>query len=134
MFNFRRLWTLKNEARSYKSVQIVFSVHNSLKLNILTANPWILNLFYTKFVKRRIKLDLNIFLTTLFYEWRKYMSTANWGSRNYQITSYFVPTVMAGTLVSTQDFEFMTKLNEQSSNFEFVKRPVESSLSVCLML
>jgi len=47
---------------------------------------------------------------------------------------------MAGTLscfvvqFKTQDFEFITKLNEQSLNFEFVKRPVESSLSVCSML
>jgi len=35
---------------------------------------------------------------------------------------------------STQNFEFITKVNEQSSNLEFVKRPVESSLSVCSML
>jgi len=37
-------------------------------------------------------------------------------------------------LVSTQDFEFITKLNEQLSNFEFVKRPVKSSLSIFSML
>jgi len=33
-----------------------------------------------------------------------------------------------------EDFEFITKLNKQLSNFVFVKRPVESSLSVCSML
>jgi len=33
--------------------------------------------------------------------------------------------------VSTQDFKFITKLNEV---FEFVKMPVESSLSECSML
>jgi len=29
--------------------------------------------------KSRIKFNLNIFLATLFYEWRKDMSTANFG-------------------------------------------------------
>jgi len=33
-----------------------------------------------------------------------------------------------------KDFEFITKLKEQLSNFEFVKRSIESSLSVCSML
>jgi len=49
-----------------------------------------------------------------------------WGFRNYPVTSYFVPTVLFNSSdihrpVSTQDFQF----NEQSSNFEFVRRPVE---------
>jgi len=33
-----------------------------------------------------------------------------------------------------EDFEFITKLNKQLSNFEFGKRPAESSLRVCSML
>jgi len=52
-----------------------------------------------------------------------------------------VPTVMVRFIQATsivqiqlEDFEFITKLNEELSNFEFVKRPVESSLSVCSML
>jgi len=73
-----------------------------------------------------------------------------WGSRHYQITSYFVPTVMTGTLqlklypYSSFNSRFRVYyevyiyifyfFNEQPSNFEFVKRPVESSLSVCSML
>jgi len=36
--------------------------------------------------------------------------------------------------VSTQDFEFIMKLNEQLLNFEFVKRPAESNLSIYYML
>jgi len=38
--------------QSYKSVQIVFNVHNPVKLKILTVNPYnsILNLFYAKFI------------------------------------------------------------------------------------
>jgi len=48
--------------------------------------------------------------------WHKDISQQIWEYRNYQITTYFVPTViMAGTLhssdihipVSTQDFEFI---------------------------
>jgi len=65
-----------------------------------------------------------------------------WGSRNYQISHILFPRPWPVRFnssdiyrpVSTQDFEFITKLNEQSSTFEFVKRPVESSLSVCSML
>jgi len=49
--------------------------------------------------KRRVKFNLNIFLATLFYEWRKDISQQIWDSRKYQMTSYFVPTVIiAATL------------------------------------
>jgi len=43
---------MNSEIRSYKSVQIVFNVHNRVKLEILIVNPYnyILNLFYAKFV------------------------------------------------------------------------------------
>jgi len=66
-----------------------------------------------------------------------------WGSTNYQMTSYFgatTPTlprfIQATSIVHFQleDFEFITNLAEQLSNFEFVQRPVESNLSVCSML
>jgi len=53
----------------------------------------------------RIKFNLNIFLAMLFYEWRKDISQPTWDSRNYQIMSRFV-----SRPVSTQDFEFITKL------------------------
>jgi len=82
--------------------------------------------------KRRIQFNLNNFLAQRF-----------WESRNYQITSYVVSTPRSSWWlrfysndihrpVSTQDFEFITKL--ESSNYEFVNKPVESSLSVCSML
>jgi len=37
--------------------------------------------------KTRIQFSLNIFLSTLFYEWRKDISQQIWESRNYQIMS-----------------------------------------------
>jgi len=64
-----------------------------------------------------------------------------WGTRNYQITSYFVAwsswpirfnTSDIHRPVSTQYFEFITKL--KSSNYEFAKNPVESCLSVCSIM
>jgi len=65
-----------------------------------------------------------------------------WESRNYQITSYFVLTViMAGTLQfkrhpsSSFNSRFWVYYEvKQSSNYEFVKKPIESSLGVCSML
>jgi len=43
---------LHTEVRSYKSVQIVFNVHNPVKLKILTVNPYnyILYLFCANFI------------------------------------------------------------------------------------
>jgi len=84
----------------------------------------------------RIKFDLNIYLATLFYEWRKGISHQIWESRNYQITSCLVHTViMAGTIQfkrhpsSSFNSRFWDYYEvKQSSNYEFVKNPVESSL------
>jgi len=85
---------------------------------------------------------LNIFLATLFYEWRKDISQQMWESRNYKITSYFVPTVIVAATLQfkrhpSSSFNSRCRVYyevKQSSNYEFVKKPVESSLSVCSVL
>jgi len=72
----------------------------------------------------------------LFNEWRKDISQQILDSRNYQMMSYFVPTViMAATLqfkrqpLSSFNTRFWVYYEvKQSSNYEFVKQPVESSL------
>jgi len=52
----------------------------------------------------------------LFYEWRKDISQQIWDSRNYQMTSRFVSRQLrfnssdSHRPVSSQDFEFITKL------------------------
>jgi len=63
-------------------------------------------------------------------------------SRNYQMTSHFVSTVlMAATLQfkrqpsSSFNSRFWVYYNvKRSWNYEFLKKPVESSLRVCSML
>jgi len=57
-------------------------------------------------------------------------------SNNLNNLTVMVRFIQAISIVHFQleDLEFITKLNEQLSNFEFVKRPVESSLSICSML
>jgi len=49
----------------------------------------------------------------LFNEWRKDIATQMWESRNYRIMSYLVRFKSSDRHrpVSTQDFEFNTKLN-----------------------
>jgi len=72
----------------------------------------------------------------MFFEWRKDISQQIWDSRNYQMTLYFVPTViMASTLQfkrqssSSFNSRFWVYYEiKQSSNYEFVKNPVDSSL------
>jgi len=55
-------------------------------------------------------------LATLFYEWHKDISQQIWDSRNYQMTSHFVSRPLrfnssdSHRPVSTQDFEFITKI------------------------
>jgi len=64
-----------------------------------------------------VSISTYISLATLFYEWRKDISQQIWDSRNYQMTSHFVSrpprfnSSDSHSPVSTQDFEFITKLN-----------------------
>jgi len=47
----------------------------------------------------------------LLYEWRKDISQQMWDSRNYQMTSHFVSTViMAATLQTTAIAQFQLKI------------------------
>jgi len=61
--------------------------------------------------------------------------------RQTATTPTLIPTAMVRFIQETSTVQFQlkivelfTKLNEQLSNFEFIKRPVESSRSVCSML
>jgi len=65
-----------------------------------------LNLFNFK----RIKFYLNIFLATLFYERRRDISQQIWGSRNYQMTSYFVSRQLRFNSQATAIVQFQLKI------------------------
>jgi len=65
-----------------------------------------------------------------------------WNSRNYQMTLYFVPTVIMASMLqfkrqpsSRFNLRFRVYYEvKQSSIYAFFKMPAESSLSVCSML
>jgi len=62
---------------------------------------------------------------------RKDISQQIWQSRNSQMTSYFVPGTVQVKLHPSSSFNSIFWVYyevKQSSNFEFVKKPVESSL------
>jgi len=69
----------------------------------------------------------------IFDKWRHLVIvTSNYHNLNPPMVRFIQVTSIVHFQI--EDFEFIMELNEQLSNFEFVKRPVESILSVCSML